>query len=368
VSGTVVVTAATSPLGRRVCTLAAADPGVERVVAIDRPALAPALHELAGAGRGAPIEACAVELSDPELKQRCVGASVVIHLGETAPLERTADALDGTGSAMHLVQGSAHLFDAAAASGVDQLVVLSSAMVYGAWPNNPIPLTEDAPLRPAPELPFAVAKAEIERRAGEWRDDRSGSVAVAILRPAIAVGPESVGWLGRSPWNATGVQVDDVVEPPSQFVHLDDLAAAVDHARRHRLDGPFNVAPDGWIPAEALRDLSGPAPRVLLPAAVAERIASARWRLGLTGTPPAVLPYTMYSWVVANDRLRATGWQPTHTNEMAFVDADRVGPLTGLDPRRRQLLSLAAAGGLLGTVVLAIGVAIRRLRRRATSG
>jgi hypothetical protein len=72
----------------------------------------------------------------------------------------------------------------------------------------------------------------------------------------------------------------------------------------------------------------------------------------------------MYSWVVANDRLRATGWQPTHTNEMAFIDADPVGPLTGLDPRRRQLLSLGAIG--LAAVGLAAGVAlaVRRLRRR----
>ena len=34
---TVVVTAATGPLGQRVCALAAADPAVDRVVAIDQP-------------------------------------------------------------------------------------------------------------------------------------------------------------------------------------------------------------------------------------------------------------------------------------------------------------------------------------------
>ena len=45
---------------------------------------------------------------------------------------------------------------------------------------------------------------------------------------------------------ATGIRtLED--EPARQFVHLDDLAAAVDVVRRGRLDGPCNVAPDGWI-------------------------------------------------------------------------------------------------------------------------
>src|SRR4051794_14153036 len=40
------------------------------------------------------------------------------------------------------------------------VVYVSSAMVYGAWPNNPVPLTEDAPMRPNPGFGYATAKAE----------------------------------------------------------------------------------------------------------------------------------------------------------------------------------------------------------------
>ena len=57
------------------------------------------------------------------------------------------------------------VLDAAAAAGRAHVVVLSSATVYGAWPTNPVPLTEDAPLRPNPGCAFAVQKAEIERLA-----------------------------------------------------------------------------------------------------------------------------------------------------------------------------------------------------------
>src|SRR5947208_2428404 len=49
------------------------------------------------------------------------------------------------------VDETAALLDAAGAVGVRHVVVLSSAAAYGAWPDNPIPLTEDAILRPNPD-------------------------------------------------------------------------------------------------------------------------------------------------------------------------------------------------------------------------
>jgi nucleoside-diphosphate-sugar epimerase len=356
----VVITGAAGPLGRRVVARAAADPDVGTVVAIDRPGT--------DLPTGAGVTALTIELTDPDLKRACEGAAAIVHLGASQPLDAVTDAaLDGTGSSVGDVEGTRSLLAAAGVAGVRTLVVLSSAMVYGAWPNNPVPLTEEAPLRPDPALRFAIEKAEIERLAGEWRDERSGhadtAVTVAMLRPTIAVASETSSWLGRSPWSAAGVQIDDA-EPPAQFVHLDDLAAAVDLARRERLDGPFNVAPDGWIPAEQLRALSGPSPRVHLPAAVAERVAAMRFRFGLTGTPPSVLPYPRYSWVVANDRLKAAGWQPTHTNEEAFVEADHGGPLASLNPRKRQMIAFSVVGVVAAGLIVGVVALVRRSRRK----
>jgi nucleoside-diphosphate-sugar epimerase len=374
---TVVVTAASGPLGRRVCQRVAADPAVDRVVAIDRPG-SPAGPAPSGArppaaapgtgtetGPSAAIEHHVVVLDDARAARLCEGAAAIIHLGSGTPVpgrDHTA-ALDGA-SGPGDVETTRALLAAASGAGVPTVVVLSSAMVYGAWPGNPVPLTEAAPLRPVPGLPFAIERAETERLASRWREEHAGRAeppTVAVLRPAVSVGPEQPRWLGRSPWSAAGLTVDD--EPPVQFVHLDDVASAVDLARRERLDGPYNVAPDGWLSAGDRRELSGPVPRLPLPAAVAERIASFRWRFGLTGVPPSVLPYTMYSWVVANDRLKAAGWSPSHTNEEAFVEADPGSPLGNVRPRRRQMLSLAALG--LPALGLAAGLAIgvRRLVR-----
>src|SRR5437588_7007660 len=68
-----------------------------------------------------------------------------------------------------------------------RLVYTSSAMVYGAWPNNPVPLTEDAPMRPNPGFAYATAKAESERLALEWRD-ANPDARLAVLRPATGLG------------------------------------------------------------------------------------------------------------------------------------------------------------------------------------
>ena len=69
----------------------------------------------------------------------------------------------------------------------EHVVYASTAMVYGAWPNNPVPLTEDAPMRPNPGFDYATSKAEAERAALEWRD-ATPSGQLAVLRPVTVLG------------------------------------------------------------------------------------------------------------------------------------------------------------------------------------
>jgi hypothetical protein len=66
---------------------------------------------------------------------------------------------------------------------------------------------------------------------------------------------------------------------------------------------------------------------------------------------------------VANDRLRAAGWVPGSTNEEAYVAAFRAGPWATLSPRRRQELSLGAAGAGIAGLALGAAVAVRRRAR-----
>jgi UDP-glucose 4-epimerase len=54
------------------------------------------------------------------------------------------------------VNGTENVLRAAAQAGVRHAIFLSSTTVYGAWPDNPIPLTEEHPPRPNPDYPYAV--------------------------------------------------------------------------------------------------------------------------------------------------------------------------------------------------------------------
>jgi nucleoside-diphosphate-sugar epimerase len=348
--GVVVVTGAAGALGSAVCALAAADPAVARVVAIDR---RPLRHLPAG------VEAHQLDLATADLKPLFEAATSVVHLAQADDPASGASLAQATGEGAM----ARRVLDAASAVGAAHVVLLSSATVYGAWANNPVPLTEAAPLRPNPGVAMAAEKAEAERATAEWRREHPGSTAT-ILRPTITVAAGANGWLARALTRSSAVPVTDD-EPPAQFLDRADLATTIDMARRERLDGARNVAPDGWISGDTVRALAGGAPRIRLPERLAVALAETRWRWGLSDTPPELLPYTVHPWVVANDRLRADGWSPAASNEEAYVAAHRAGPWATLSPRRRQELALAAAGTLVvATVAGTVGL-LRRRRRRA---
>ena len=177
-------------------------------------------------------------------------------------------------------------------------------MVYGAWRDNPVPITEDAPVRPNPDFDWALQRHRLEQLAQQW--GLAPGRSVSVLRPAAVVAEDRLGQLANTLRAArSGVAAEG--DAPVQYLHADDLAAAVVTAVNVRHDGILNVAPDGWIPPDTLADLEGPRPRLRVPSHLARILSARRWRWGLAPTPPGVVPYTTNPWVVANDRLPIAG-------------------------------------------------------------
>ena len=230
------------------------------------------------------------------------------------------------------------------------VVFTSSAMVYGAWPNNPVPLTEDAPMRPNPGFAYATAKAESERVALEWREAHPGA-RLAVLRPVTVLGADDR--LSRLLRDVLPSGVADPI-PPVQYLHGDDLADAVALACTSELDGVFNVAPDGWMSEEEAKALSAGPVRVRLPRRLQPLLGP--------DVPKEVLPYLLHPWVVANDRLRAQGWKPRYSSEEAFVAGAGVPRWQSLSLGRRQAIGLGAAAAAVGGGVAAGIAAYRRWR------
>ncbi len=328
----VAVVGAEVPLGRRVLERFDSSGSVERVVAIPSTSL----------------------LAD-DLAARLDGVDVVCHVAGSAA-ER-----DDVAAERILVEGMRRLLGAA--RGVGAMVLVSSATVYGAWPDNSIPLTEEAPIRPNPGCDFALHRAEIERMAREWSSANSGRT-VGVLRAAVELDPDQPTWLAQSLQATHGVRPADA-DPPAQFVHLDDLADAVVVVARGRLDGVFNVAADGWLSADETRALTGTRHRVAVPETVATALARLTWRWRIGHTPPGFIPYVIHPWVVATDRLEAEGWHAAHANDEALVDSSDGSWFDGLSPGRRQTLLLAGTSAIVVAVLGGLVALVSRRRWRA---
>jgi nucleoside-diphosphate-sugar epimerase len=255
------------------------------------------------------------------------------------------------------VAGLRELLESASQLEVAQIVLLSSAMVYGAWPNNPVPLTEEAALRPDHDFPYARQLAAAELLVDTWRRARPGRRAT-VVRPVPAMAATGTTSVVRALATGYGLRAGED-DAPCQFVHLDDVASAVTLAVTDQLDGVFNVAPAGAIGTGIVRALSGARPRVRLPGRAAEIAAQLRWRFQRGPIPPGLRPYTRWSWVVASDRLRLRGWRPTATNEQVYVEGTEPRWWTMLTPQRKQEISLVVFGA---AVAVAVAVVVRSLR------
>lgn len=336
----IVVTGASGAVGQRTVRQLAADSSVERIVALDRVPF-PTKH--------AKVESHRVDLLVEDLGPLLVGSKAVIHLAEDPRR------VDDAGLAEHMLN---RVLDGADAAQCRRLVLLSSATVYGAHADNPVPITESQPLRPVEALGFAVAKQRLEAKAQAWAEEVGTSLA--ILRPTTTLSERGASWVARAMRAATVVRSDQV-DPPVQFLHHDDLASALSVVARRDLEGIFNVAPDGWIGSEVFRDLVG-GPQVRVSRALSDRIFQAGRTYGIGRTPAGIEPYTRYSWVIANDRLRAAGWVPAFSNEEAFV-LGTPAPPWAVSAQRRQELALAAAGvGIAGVAAIAAGITRRLVR------
>jgi hypothetical protein len=67
--------------------------------------------------------------------------------------------------------------------------------------------------------------------------------------------------------------------------------------------------------------------------------------------------------VVANDRLRSTGWAPTFSNEEAYVLGTPPPTWMSFAQRRRQELALSAFGLAAAAAAAGAGAMARRLLR-----
>jgi len=294
----VAVTGGAGSLGRAVVPALAAAPGITAVRLLD-PATPPA---------GLPGEHRAVDITAPGLEAALADCDALVHLAFV--VHRGGPGRPRSRRRMRRINvlGSRNAFGSAARAGLKTIVHLSSAAVYGAWPDNPARLDESAPLRPNPGFAYAEDKvaAEAELAAVAAAHPRLRTVA---LRPPAILGPHALPLLRRllaSPVRPAG-------GPPLQCVHEDDVASALIATLARDAHGAYNLAAEPPLTPELLEATTGRRARAL-PAWLLQGLQRAAWPLtGAWGEPgwAAGLRYPLL--LEAARARRELGWSPART-------------------------------------------------------
>jgi nucleoside-diphosphate-sugar epimerase len=346
----VAVTGAAHDLGFALTARLAASDRFSRVIAIDD-------HrgELTG------VVWRMVDVRDPMLAGRLSGIDVIVH----TDLDLAPDS-DAKARRAYNVRGAQTVLTAAAAGGVGRAVLVTSAMVYGAHPDNPVPLSETAPLNADPDGSVVGDFMEIEQLA-ERSPRTNPGMAVTVVRPAALVG-EGIDTLITRHFEAPRLLAVKGCEPRWQFCHITDLMSAIEIAAAGLVTGSFAVGCDGWLEQDEVEKLSG-LRRIELPAGVTFATAQRLHRAGITPAPVADLRYVVYPWVVDCRALRQAGWRPsvTNTEALTVLLEQRAGRHTVAG---RRLAKKDATITAAGATVAVIGTAaiVRQVRKRRREG
>lgn len=303
----VLVTGAGGYLGRQLVEALAAA-GVGTIVAVDTRE-EPVEHRVVG------VVYRALDVRDPGivdlLREHAVDA--VVHLaaivnpgkGSSRELARSIDVL-----------GTENVLEACLDAGVGQLVVTSSGAAYGYHADNPVPLSEDDPLRGNPEFAYADHKRQVEELLARAREEHQ-ELRQLVFRPGAILG------------DTTRNQITDLFEKrvvlgiagadaPFTFIWDRDVVACLVKGVLDRASGTFNLAGDGMTP---MRDIARRLGKryVPLPAWLIRSALAVLHPLRLSQYGPEQVDFLRYRPVLANKRLKeGFGYSPQLSSTEVF--------------------------------------------------
>ena len=181
-------------------------------------------------------------------------------------------------------------------SAVRKLVFKSSAHFYGTAQDDPAFFTEQMGRSHPPNTPIERDILDAEAAVAEFAEQNPDTV-VTVLRCTNVLGPE-VRTSHRRLFSLPVVPMILGFDPRYQFVHEDDVVAALAHALRNDVPGIYNVAADGVL---ALSEVAG----VLR-------------RLGIN-VPPEMLSQLRFGRGLDNRKLKATGFIYRYTTRETII-------------------------------------------------
>jgi UDP-glucose 4-epimerase len=270
------------------------------------------------------------DLGDPAcetaLAEFVAGADAVVHLAWALQPGRQPDDLRRVN-----VDGTRRVARAAAAAGLAHLVHTSSIGAYapGAVGRR---VTEDWPTTGIPSAQYSRDKSDAERVVGEVAA-RHPDMTVSVVRPTLVLQPDAGSEIGRYflgpllygaalrlPGEVARLLPLPLPQLAVSFVHADDVADALVAILDRRASGPFNLAADPLMDADALARALGTW-RVPMPGPAVRAAVQAAFAAHVLPTEPGWVDIA--TRVPALDTTRARrllDWTPVHRGDDVLRD------------------------------------------------
>jgi nucleoside-diphosphate-sugar epimerase len=295
----------------------------------------PAEHDVVGVVRRPPsaqgvyerVDWRALDLTDPDatatLRTVFDGADVVVHLAWGFQPTRDIEYLNRLG-----VGGTSAVLQAADASGVGQLIHMSSVGTYAAGRYGER-VDESWPTTGISTSPYSRDKSAAESILDEYEERRgSAAIQIARMRPgfilqrAAASGLMRYGLPGYVPMQLVPwlplLPLDRKLCIP--LIHADDVAAAFVLAAEQRATGPFNLAGEPPMGRDDVAAVLGARP-VHVPSGVLGALVDLTWRARVQHIDRGWLDLAFSVPLLDCSRARTElGWAPKWTAPEALAD------------------------------------------------
>lgn len=197
------------------------------------------------------------------------------------------------------VIGTMKLLDDCERYEIKKVVLLSSANVYGADPNNPVYITEDYPLRVSQRYSAISDKVEFDSYCRSWMYKHQ-DVTTIMLRPCHIIG-SLVGNNLTSYLRLKYIPIPLGFDPMIQVIHEIDMARAIVACLKYNHSGIFNVVGPGELPLTEIINIIGGTP-IPIVHVLGYSLLETLWTLGIGSLPAPQLEYLMYPCVIDGRR------------------------------------------------------------------
>ena len=251
-----------------------------------------------------------MDIRAPEILKLLNDVDAVIHLAFVVISEQLGKERNNRELIRDInVNGSIHVFESAHQAGVNTLLYMSSAVVYGLFADNPAYMNEQHPLRAVPGFAYAEDKVAVDQWIQEF-SAKNPQIRTLWFRPHIIIGSDAQPLLLKTLHTPVFLSQKDP-QPLTQLIWEEDVVDAIMLGLLGKARGCFNLAVDSVISFRNIQQYLHP--RCLpIPYALARSIHALAWKFTGRYAEPQWLEAMRFSLSIDNEKAKQElNWHPS---------------------------------------------------------